>query len=245
MLSSHTGSNTWGVEHLGLIPDGNRRWGKQQGIDPAWKAHTQGAAKLKEFLDWCLEANVPKVSIYTLSTENLNRSPQELQHLFHEIRAKVEELLTDEKIHSHEVKIRFLGKLHRLPPGLLTAIKKVMNRTKEYQKRVINFLIEYGGKYELVNAFNNLLTKAMDKMKREAEARIEVTPQAIEDHLLVKEPLDLIIRTGREHRLSNFMLWQASYAEIYTSEKLWPAFEKSDFYHALNWYSNRQRRFGE
>lgn len=237
--------NKWGIDHLGLIPDGNRRWGRKHGVSPMWKAHSYGAEKIEDFLDWCIEANIPKVSIYTLSTENLDRDPQELQHIFNVLKAKAEKFLTDERIHTHEVKIQFLGKEHRVPPKVLKTFNKVMKATESYQKRFINFLVAYGGKYELVRSFNQLLSNVLQQVQDKAEAHIEVTPKMIKDHLLVKEPVDLVIRTGKEHRLSNFMLWQSSYAELYTTEKLWPEFEEADFYNVLEWYANRERRFGD
>lgn len=199
---------------------------------------------MEKFLGWCLEYKIPNVSIYTLSTENLNRPKKEVQHILRLVEKKIEELMNDERIHKNKVQLKFCGKLHKLPPRVIKTMKKAMNMTEEYRKAAVNFLIAYGGQYEIVNMVNQILTKALKKAKEKGENRVVVTPKTVKENLLVKEPLDLIIRTGGEHRLSNFMPWQSSYAELYVTPTLWPAFTKKNFLEALNWYSERKRRFG-
>jgi tritrans,polycis-undecaprenyl-diphosphate synthase [geranylgeranyl-diphosphate specific] len=227
--------------HLGIIIDGNRRWARARGLPP-WEGHRAGAEKLNEFLNWCLELGIPQVSIYTLSTENLNRPKEELKHLFKLLEEYVDGLLNDKKkfalLEKYEVRVRFVGELNRLPKKLIRLMGKLMEKTAKYQKRVLNFLVAYGGKSEIVNAVKKLAEEVIK------HGKIEITEKDIEKHLYVPQPLDLVIRTGGYQRLSNFLLWQASYAEIYVTKTLWPDFSKKEFMKALRWYSQQKRNFG-
>ena len=226
---------------MGIIIDGNRRWARARGLPP-WEGHRAGAEKLNEFLNWCLELGIPQVSIYTLSTENLNRPKEELKHLFKLLEEYVDGLLNDKKkfslLEKYEVRVRFVGELNRLPKKLIKLMGKLMEKTAKYQKRVLNFLVAYGGKSEIVNAVKKLAEEVIK------HGKIEITEKDIEKHLYVPQPLDLVIRTGGYQRLSNFLLWQASYAEIYVTKTLWPDFSKKEFMKALRWYSQQKRNFG-
>jgi tritrans,polycis-undecaprenyl-diphosphate synthase [geranylgeranyl-diphosphate specific] len=228
-------------KHLGIIIDGNRRWAKARGLPP-WEGHRAGAKKLEEFLNWCLEVGIPQVSIYTLSTENLNRPKEELKHLFKILEEYIDGLLNDKKkfalLEKYEVRVRFVGELNRLPKKLIKLMGKLMEKTAKYQKRVLNFLVAYGGKSEIVNAVKKLAEELI------RHGKIEITEKDLEKYLYVPQPLDLIIRTGGYQRLSNFLLWQASYAEIYVTKTLWPDFSKKEFMEALRWFSRQQRNFG-
>ena len=227
--------------HLGIIIDGNRRWAKARGLPP-WEGHRAGAKKLEEFLNWCLEVGIPQVSIYTLSTENLNRPKEELKHLFKILEEYVNGLLNDKKKFSlfekYEVRVRFVGELNRLPKKLIKLMGKLMEKTAKYQKRVLNFLVAYGGRSEIINAVKKIAEEVVK------HGRIEITEKDVEKYLYVPQPLDLVIRTGGHQRLSNFLLWQASYAEIYVTKTLWPDFSKKEFMKALRWYSKQERKFG-
>lgn len=227
--------------HLGVILDGNRRWAKKRNLPP-WEGHRAGAKKLQEFLEWCLETGIPTVSIYALSTENLKRPKKELREIFKIFEEYIDGLIDKRKnfslLEKYEVKIRFVGELNNLPKPLLRAMYKVMEKTAKYQKRILNFLVAYGGKSELVNAFKKVAAEVIKKGK------IEIREKDIERNLYVPTPLDLIIRTGGYQRLSNFLLWQASYAEIYVTKTLWPDFSKKEFMKILKWYSRQKRNFG-
>ncbi|MGC8993555.1 MAG: polyprenyl diphosphate synthase [Candidatus Aenigmatarchaeota archaeon] len=227
--------------HLGVIIDGNRRWAKKRGLPP-WKGHEAGAKKLNEFLNWCLEVGIQNVSIYTLSTENLNRPKEELKHLFRILEEYIDGLLNNKErfalLEKYEVKVRFVGELNRLPKKLIKLMGKLMEKTAKYQKRVLNFLVAYGGKSEIVNAIKKI---AEEIVKR---GKIEISEKDVEKYLYIPIPLDLVIRTGGYQRLSNFLLWQASYAEIYVTKTLWPDFSKKEFIKALKWYSRQKRNFG-
>jgi len=227
--------------HLGIIIDGNRRWARLRGLPP-WEGHRAGAKKLEEFLNWCLEIGIPQISIYTISTENLNRPKEELKHLFKILEEYVDGLLNNKKkfslLEKYEVRVRFVGELNRLPKKLIKLMSKLMEKTAKYQKRVLNFLVAYGGKSEIVNVVKRIAEEVVK------HGKIEITEKDIEKHLYVSQPLDLVIRTGGYQRLSNFLLWQASYAEIYVTKTLWPDFSKKEFLKALRWYSQQERKFG-
>jgi len=193
-------------------------------------------------LNWCLELEIPQVSVYVLSTENLNRPKKELKELFrifYEYFERWEKKKEKESfLEKYQVKVRFVGDLERLPPKLVKLMGKIMGKTAKYQKRILNIMIAYGSKFELTQAIKKIAEKAVKLGK------IEITEKDIEANLLVPTPLDLVIRTGGFSRLSNFMLLQASYAEIFTTKVLWPDFSKKDLIKAIKWYNSVQRNFG-
>jgi len=228
--------------HLAVILDGNRRWARAHGLQP-WEGHWEGAKNFERFLNWCLELNIPQISVYILSTENLNRSKKEVEELFKiyyeylkrlEENAKSKESLLDK----YEVKVRFIGDLSKLPSNVMNLMRKIMTRTAHYQKKMLNIMIAYGSKFELTHVFRKLLEKAIKI------GRVEITEKDIEANLLVPVPVDLVIRTGGLSRLSNFLLWQASYAELYTTKTLWPDFSKRELIKAIGWYNSVQKNFG-
>jgi len=226
--------------HLAVIIDGNRRWAKARG-KPSWFGHRAGAKRVEDLLNWCLEAGIKQVSIYTLSTENIERRPKkEVEEIFKILKDYVEKLLTKDYslLEKYEVRVRFIGELNRLPKPLLELMKKLMKKTAKHGKRILNFLVAYGGHKELVHAVKKLVKKAIELGK------VEIREKDIEGALWVADPVDLIIRTGGYNRLSNLLLWQSAYAEIYTTKTLWPDFSKREFLKALNWYSSVKRNFG-
>jgi len=226
--------------HLGLIPDGNRRWAVQNGL-PAWMGHRYGAKKMEEFLEWCLELNVPQISVYTLSMENFrNRSRKEIEELFKLFKQYVIKLQTEKfsLIEKYEVRVRFIGDFKRLPPDLIRLMEKLMVKTAKFNKKVFNILVVYGSHFELLEVFKKLAEKVVKS------GRIEIRPKDIEKNLLIPTPVDLVIRTGGYSRLSNFLLWQAAYAEIYVTKTLWPDFTKEELIKAIEWFNSVQRKFG-
>lgn len=226
--------------HIALIPDGNRRWSKERGM-PVWKGHWEGGETLDKFFDWCIEFGIPNVSIWAGSTENLSvRSKREVSELFKVYQHFLERWEKKESIlDKYQVKVRFVGDLGKLPKPLITIIGRIMEKTAKYQKRFFNILINYGGKFELLNAMKKL-AETFVKI-----GKIEITEKDIEKNLMVPIPVDLVIRTGGTARLSNFMMWQASYAELIFLNKLWPDFTRKDLEKCLKEYSNRKRNFGK
>jgi tritrans,polycis-undecaprenyl-diphosphate synthase [geranylgeranyl-diphosphate specific] len=225
--------------HLAIILDGNRRWAKKHNLPP-WIGHRKGAEKLEEILKFCLELKIPCVSVYVLSTENLNRPKRELKEIFKLLYEYLEKWERGEAgfLDKYEVKVRFIGDLNRLPKKLVRLMGKIMQKTAKYQKRVFNMLIAYGSHFELAYVVKKIAEKIMKK------GRIEITERDIETNLLVPVPVDLVIRTGGRSRLSNFLLWQVGYAELYFTETLWPDFTKEELIKAIKWFNSVKRNFG-
>lgn len=227
--------------HIAVIIDGNRRWAKQRGM-PAWFGHRQGAKNLDKFFHWCFDLGVPQVSAWVMSTENFNeRSKEEINNLMKIFEDYLGDLLNKKSnlLDEYQVKIRFVGDLDKLPPKLIKLMGKLMIRTAKYQKKLLNIMINYGGYFELTEVMKKIAKKVIKA------GRIELTRKDIETNLLVPTPLDLVIRTGGHNRLSGFMLWQAAYADIYTTNTLWPAFNKKELIKAIEWYNSSQKNFGK
>lgn len=227
--------------HLAVILDGNRRWARKEGKRYLWMGHREGARNVERFLKWCMELNIPQISIYTLSTENLNRPKKELEELFNLYYEYLKKLETDESgiLEEYKVKVRCIGDLNRLPPKLRRMTGKLMKKTAKYQKRVLNLMIAYGSQFELTEVMKKIAKKALKT------GRIEVTQRDVEKNLLVPVPIDLLIRTGGMYRLSNFMLWQAAYATLYITETLWPDFTKEELIKAIKWFNSQKQNYGK
>jgi len=225
--------------HLGVILDGNRRWAIKNNLKP-WQGHSSGAEKFEKFIEWCGELKIPKVSAYVLSTENLNRPKKEVDVLIDLFQKELEKLENEKMniLDKYEIRINFLGDLKRLPSGLLKNMNRIMKKTEKYNKRVLNLMVAYGGKFELTEAVKKIARKAMET------GVVTVTEKTIRDSLLVKDDIDLLIRTGGEKRISNFMPWQAAYAELIILRKYWPDITKRDLIRCIKEFNRRQRRFG-
>ncbi len=216
--------------HIGLIPDGNRRYAQQRGI-PVWQGHLLGKQKIEQFLDWCLEyPEIKRVTIYGLSTENLQRSPEEVGQLWSLYTEAINSFAQNPKVRDKQVQLRVLGDSEVWRPDLRDAVKHAIASTKQYSRLIMNIMIAYGSKYEISSAVKKVAKKPLETLDK---------------FLLVQEPVDLVIRTGNQHRLSNFMLYQASYAEIWFSKKMWPAFSKKEFTEIMKWYFEQQKRYGK
>lgn len=225
--------------HLGVILDGNRRWSTARHM-PAWFGHKQGAKTFDKFLDWCMELGIPNISVYALSTENLNRPKREVEEIFKIFYEWLEKYQKKESgfFDKYQVKVRFIGDLSKLPSRLVRLMGKLMQKTAKYQKKCLNILVAYGSQFELMDTFKRIAKTILKTGK------IEITQKDIESNLLVPVPLDLVIRTGGMSRLSNFLMWQASYAELYVTKTLWPDFSKKELIKAIKWYSSVKRNFG-
>jgi len=228
--------------HLGIIIDGNRRWAKVRNMDP-WMGHWEGVKNLEKILKGCLELGIPEVSVYTLSTENLKRPKRELDELFkifyHYLNKWEKENDKDSFLEKYQVKVRCVGDLNKLPKKLVHAMGKIMQKTAKYQKRALNIMIAYSSKFEIKEAMKNIAKKMIKAGK------IEISEKDIEANLLIKTPLDHLIRTGGVNRISNFMLWQTSYAELYFTKTLWPDFSKKELKKAIEWFGKQKRNFGK
>ncbi|MFH0791816.1 MAG: polyprenyl diphosphate synthase [bacterium] len=219
--------------HVGIIMDGNRRWAKAKGLAP-FLGHQAGYKKTEEVLKWCKEVGVKILTLFAFSTENWKRSKEEvdlLMNLFFLVLTK-----DIKKLNKENVRVKVIGKTEDLSRKLQKAIKQAEELTKNNTVGTLNLAINYGGRQELVDAFNKII-KGQPK---------KITEEMISENLYTKglaDP-DLIIRTSGEQRLSGFLTWQGVYSELYFVKNHWPDFSKNDFSEALNSYAERQRRFG-
>jgi len=223
-------------KHIVLFPDGNRRWAKQKGLQ-SLEGHKKGYENLLDFSDWCKNRGVKTLTAFGFSTENWNRSPEEVDYLM----KLLEGCLVDNlgRYDKNGVRVRVIGQRDRLPKSLQEAIVKVETATQKNLKLSLNLAISYGGKWDILNA--------VKKINREGISTEEINEKVFEEHLSTAglDAPDFIIRPGGEMRLSNFVLWQAAYAELYFSPKLWPDFTEQDLDVALAEFDRRCRRFGK
>lgn len=231
--------------HIGIIPDGNRRLAKSLMKKP-WKGHEWGLEKIKNVLEWCKESGIKVITFYVMSLENLeNRPKSELNFLFSLAGKEMENILEDKEhiVHKNKVKVRFFGRLDLLPENLQEGIREVSEMTENYSDYFLNLAIAYGGRQEIVEAFKKI---SLDTR------RGIINPEKIDESLLrsylwtngFSDP-ELIIRTGGEKRLSNFLTFQSTYSELVFLDKFWPEFKKEDFFKAIKDFGERQRRFGK
>lgn len=226
--------------HVGVLVDGNRRWAKQFGATTE-EGHRAGARKIVEFLRWCHELDVQVVTLYILSTENLNRPPEELEALLDIITQLMCEL-QDEGI----CRIQPVGALSTLPAALQEQLECSARRTADNPGPHLNIAVGYGGRQEIVDAVREVLADAAVRGESLTGMAESLSVEHISDHLYTRgqpDP-DLLIRTSGEQRLSGFLMWQSAYSEFYFCEALWPDFRRVDFLRALRDYARRQRRFG-
>lgn len=218
---------------IGFIMDGNRRFAKEQGMPTAW-GHLQGKEKLLSMADWLKEEGFKHAVFYTFSSENWQRSEVEVQALMDLLAVGLDDF--QEKIKAGaEVNLKIIGDLKRLPDALQTKIKQVEGLNKAEHQLTIWLLISYGGRSEIVEAVN-----------RAVEKGVGVTEESFREELWSANvpELDLLVRTGGEKRLSNFLPWQIVYSELFFIDTYWPALTKEEFLEIIDEYKRRKRRFG-
>ena len=214
-------------KHVAIILDGNGRWAKKRG-QPRSFGHYMGGRNLFVVAKAAKKLGIQKLSVYAFSTENWKRPADEVNYLmtkpiemYHENKHRIQEI---------DYKIVFSGRRDRFSEALLTVIQEIEEKTKNHQGFELNICIDYGSYDEIITAVNTL--------------EKPITKESFEQALMVKEPVDLLIRTSGEQRLSNFLLWQVSYAEFYFAKVHWPSFNEKQLLKAVKAYQNRQRRFG-
>jgi undecaprenyl diphosphate synthase len=227
-------------QHVAVIMDGNGRWAKQRGLPRIW-GHQRGVDVLKDLLRCCKDWGIPALTAYAFSTENWGRPLEEVEFLMtlfeRVLRRELEEMMAE------NVRIRFVGNLEALPPSLQEEIARSMEDTKNNIGTQFTVATNYGGRQEIVQACRAIATQVQ-------QGRLspdEIDEAVIERYLYtagLPSP-DLLIRTSGEMRLSNFLLWQMAYAEIYVTQTLWPDFDRAQFHKALLAYQQRERRFGK
>jgi short-chain Z-isoprenyl diphosphate synthase len=226
--------------HVGVILDGNRRWATAQGSSSS-VGHRAGAAKIVDFLGWCDEAGVELVTLWLLSTDNLNRPPAEIEALMGIIEDTVTGLAEQRRWRLHPV-----GALDLLPEHTSRLLKEAEEATANIRGTFVNVAVGYGGRREVVDAVRSLLQEQAKEGKTLDELAQIIDVEHIAEHLYTKgqpDP-DLVIRTSGEQRLSGFLMWQSAHSEFYFCEAYWPDFRHVDFLRALRAYADRQRRYG-
>ena len=228
--------------HVGVITDGNRRWAKEFGATTE-QGHRAGAQKIVEFLGWCDEIGIEVVTLYVLSRENLQRTPDEVETLVAIISDMVEQIAQ-----SDTYAVNLVGDLSVLPEPLRARLEKAQESSRGGQPSVhVNVAVGYGGRQEIVNAIKSYLRAESAAGTSMEDAINALTEESLAEHLYTKgqpDP-DLIIRSSGEQRLSGFLIWQSAYSEFFFCEAYWPAFRKTDFLRAVRDYSQRQRRYGK
>jgi tritrans,polycis-undecaprenyl-diphosphate synthase [geranylgeranyl-diphosphate specific] len=227
--------------HLAIIMDGNRRFALDRGELVA-EGHELGKQKLEELLNWCLEIGLRVLTVYALSTENLQRPTPELDGLMDLFARSFREVAVDERVHRHGIRVRAFGNRAALRRDVVEAIELAERSTARYSNYQYNVAIAYGGREEIVLAIRELAKRVRSG---------ELDPDAIDSEMVARhlytadlpDP-DLVFRTSGEERISNFLLWQAAYAELYFADVLWPGLTRLDFLRAIRAYQTRQRRFG-
>ena len=228
--------------HVAIIMDGNRRFAKEIGLGNTLEGHTKGRDKLEEVLEWCLEVGVRILTVYAFSTENITRPTEEIQHLMHLFAENFRRVGDDARVHQHHIKIRVFGDRALLPKEVVEAIEYAEGRTQDYDEYRFNLAVAYGGRQEILTAIRDVV--------RDAQAG-KVQPEDIDEKFFSRrlytadlpDP-DLVLRTSGEERISNFLLWQLAYAELYFVDVYWPGFRKIDFLRAIRSYQMRTRRYG-
>ena len=222
--------------HIGFIMDGNGRWAKARGLRRS-EGHRQGVENLQRVLEACGEFGVKHVSIYAFSTENWNRPRAEVSFLMQIIDYYIDREL--QNLHEKGVQLRHIGDITVLAPRLQRKIQQAVEKTANNSRLILNVAFNYGGRDDIV--------RAVKKMMQAGLSPDDVTEDTLNQHLdTAPQPdLDLVVRTAGEMRLSNFMIWQATYAEYYATEKYWPDFDREQLRIAIEHYCNRERRFGK
>lgn len=227
-------------QHVGVMLDGNRRWAKAVGADTA-HGHRAGAANIEPLLGWCEEVGVKVVTLWLLSTDNLNRPARELEPLLRIIDEAVQSLADERRWRLHPV-----GALDLLPAWMAQRLKDAEDVTRDVEGMLVNIAVGYGGRREIADAVRSLLQEQASKGMTLEELAEVIDVEHIAEHLYTKgqpDP-DLVIRTSGEQRLGGFLLWQSAQSEFYFCEAYWPDFRRVDFLRAIRAYAQRERRFG-
>ena len=227
-------------KHLAIIMDGNGRWAKQQGFLRAF-GHENGTKSVKKTITTCAKLGIEYLTLYAFSTENWNRPKLEVEALMRIlINSLKKELVT---LQENNIKLNAIGNLDKLPKTAQKELQDVIDKTKNNTRLTLTLALSYGSREELVNAVRII----SDKVKNNIISIDTIDDSIINEHLYTQNlpDVDLLIRTSGEHRISNFLLWQIAYAELYFTNVLWPDFKDQDLYEAIISYQKRERRFGK
>ncbi|MEA2780104.1 MAG: short-chain Z-isoprenyl diphosphate synthase [Rhodospirillaceae bacterium] len=232
--------------HVGLILDGNRRFARRRNLTDPREIYGAGAEKLDDLLEWCAELAIPAITLWVFSTDNFERSPEEISGILAAVETKLGLLAKDPQIHRQRVRVRAVGRLELLPGPTLAAVRAAEAATAAYDGMQLTIAAAYGGRQEITDAVQAFLREQQKSGKMLDEVIAQVTPETISRYLYAPDLPDpeLIIRTSGEIRLSGFLLWQSAYSEFYFTDVFWPALRKIDFLRAVRSFQQRRRRFG-
>ena len=226
--------------HIAIIMDGNGRWARKRGLRRE-KGHQAGKKSVKKIIESCIELGIKYLTLYAFSTENWNRPKIEIDFLMQLLFLSLNDEF--ENLNKNNIKFDTIGNLERLPKKISNYLEKVKLETNGNSTLTLTLALSYGSRYELIDAMKEISLK----VKNNIISSKNIDETVINNHLYTRNlpDVDLLIRTSGEKRISNFLLWQIAYSELYFTEKLWPDFEKKDLYKALICYQNRERRFGK
>lgn len=240
--------NSWAIpHHVGIIMDGNRRFARNLNANSVAVGHRLGADKLDEVLSWCEEVGIRVVTVWGFSVDNFERSDDEVADLMRLFEDRFTKLVSDERIHRDQIRVRSIGRTDMLPESVQNAIASAEAATAHYDRRHLNVGIAYGGREEVLDAIRQHLRAEAERGRSLSEVADELDAATVEQYLYASgmpDP-DLVIRTSGEVRTSGFLLWQSAYSEYYFCDANWPEFRKIDFLRALRSYHRRKRRYGK
>lgn len=226
--------------HLAVIMDGNGRWAKLKGLFRT-AGHEQGATAVKEVVEGCGKLDIKHLTLYAFSTENWKRPKMEVRTLMNLLVSSLKKEIST--LQEHGIRLHAIGKIDLLPKKVHKELLEVMEKTKHNEKLVLTLALSYGSREEISKTIKDLCFK----VKNNIISPDDIDEQVINEHLYTRDlpDVDLLIRTSGEQRISNFLLWQIAYAELYFTNVLWPDFNKEHLYEAILNYQNRERRFGK
>ncbi|MFH4968556.1 isoprenyl transferase [Gaetbulibacter sp. M240] len=227
-------------QHLAIIMDGNGRWAKQKGMMRVF-GHENGAKAVREVVEASGELGIPNITLYAFSTENWNRPKMEVETLMKLLVSSLKKEIKN--LQENEIRLKAIGNLKTLPKKVFNELTEVIEKTKDNDKMTLTLALSYGSREELINTVKEISIK----VKNNIISPKKIDESIINEHLYTRNlpDVDLLIRTSGEQRISNFLLWQIAYAELYFTNVLWPDFTKQHLYEAIIEYQQRERRFGK
>lgn len=207
--------------------------------------HFRGADAVENFMDWCEELDIKIITLYVLSTENLERQDKELEYLYELIRQRLEKLYVDPRLHKQKMRVKAMGRVELLPESIKDVLKRLDELTKNYDTHYLNIAIAYGGQNEMVDAIRKIAAKVKDGSIDVNDINKDVIEANLYTAHLPQQSPDLILRTSGEQRMSGFLLWQGAYSELIFMDILWPEFRKIDLLRAIRTFQKRNRRVGK
>ena len=229
-------------KHIAIIMDGNRRYAKELGLETR-EGHLAGKEKIRDVLNWCLKLGIRNLTVYAFSTENFNRDESEVNFLMDLIEKTLKEMADDPEVEEKKIRIQVIGERELVPDTMQDTIRYAEEKTKDHSEYTFNMAIAYGGRQEIISALKDIATKV-----KNGELEVDdISEELVSEYLYttgMPDP-DLVLRTSGELRISNFLLWQLAYSELYFTDVYWPSFRYIDLLRAIRSYQNRARRYGK